>query len=112
MIALDREVKNDLQHGAAIGLDQRQVRLDTALDVDARFNGARLQNFSAAPDDLVHHDGFVVQLHLVGLDAGEIKQIIDQPQKMAARRVDHIRIFLALVIEPVGRQHFRNPIWR
>ena len=97
-----QEVEQGLAH-------LRQVRVHRADLVGAAhvqavgvLRGQRLDHGGDVADQAGHVEGLEVQLHLAGLDLGEIEDGVDQPQQVLAGRVDLLEVVGELLGPEVG----------
>ena len=85
----------------------RQRRVDGPGDVDALLVGLRRQQLHHALHALVDRQRRRVELQLVGLDLGEVEDLVDQRQQRARRALDGVGIG-ALLGRELGVAHQRR----
>ena len=87
------QVGDDLAHAHLVAQQRtRQRRIDRPGDVDAFLVGLRRQQLHHALHALVDRQGGGVEVQLVGLDLGEVEDLVDQGEQRARRALDGVGV--------------------
>ena len=91
------QVGDDLAHAHLVAQQRtRQRRIDGPGDVDALLVGLRRQQLDHALHALVDRQRRGIELQLVGLDLGEVEDLVDQREQRARRALDGVGVGVLL----------------
>jgi hypothetical protein len=106
LAALGRElhrIREQVQHHllelALVGVDLRHGRVERAIQRQAMARGALLDQGERVVDRHRHAEVRDVELHATSLDLGEIEDVVDEREQVAAGGVDVVDVLALLLVQ-------------